>query len=152
MMSACRKWIALSLILAMSAGPGVAWAEGSGGPHGKGHRMGDPERMAEHMIRRLDLDETQAQTVQNIVDAAAPELNALRDRGRKNHEALRDLDAGDPDFDAKLSDLALESGEIMSAKTLLQGRLRAELHAVLTPEQRLEMAESRHRGRDKDRH
>jgi protein CpxP len=102
--------------------------------------------MAEHLSRRLDLDDNQQQALANVVDAASPEMNELRDKVRENRDAIRDLDANDPDYDAKLSNLARDNGELASAATLLHGRLRAEINALLTPEQRETLANSPKRG------
>lgn len=118
---------------------------GPGGHHGWQGDFGDPDRLAEHLTRRLDLDEDQTQKIRNIVSAATPEMQELRDRAMQNHEAVRTLDASDPDFDTRLSTLARENGDLASAATLLHGRLRAEINAVLTPEQREEFAEMPHR-------
>jgi Spy/CpxP family protein refolding chaperone len=130
--------LAACLILTMTG----VWAKDGGGTHGPSHEFGDPERMVEHMIRRLDLDDTQAQSVKNIVEAARPEMTELRNRARENHKAVRELDAGDADFGAKLSNLAHVSGELATQATLLHGRLRAEINAVLTPEQRQKLADN----------
>ena len=101
----------------------------------------DPQRMIEMMTRRLDLDETQAQTVANIVESARPEFESLRESGRSQREAMRELQVSDPDYGSKLQNLAAERGELAAASTQLRGRVRAEIHAVLTPEQQQKMAE-----------
>lgn len=139
-MNISRNSLLAACLLLSTAG---VWAKDGGEPHGPSHEFGDPERMVEHMIRRLDLDDTQAQSVKNIVEAARPEIAELRDRARENHKAVRELDADDADFGAKLSNLAHTSGELATQATLLHGRLRAEINAVLTPEQRQKLAESR---------
>jgi protein CpxP len=136
-----KTWLAISALLISTA----AVAGGSGGHHAWQGDFGDPDRLVEHMTRRLELDETQTAKVQNIVTAAKPEMLELRDRAMQNHEAVRTLDANDPDFDTKLANLAQENGELATAATLLHGRLRAEINAVLTPEQREEFAGMSHR-------
>ena len=60
---------------------------------GASHRMhrdefGDPARLIEMMTRHLDLDDTQSQTVGNILEAAKPEIDALRERMRTSREAM----------------------------------------------------------------
>jgi len=114
-------------------------------PHGhRGDRHGspgmggfgpDPVFIVERLARHLDLDETQENRVSNILDAARPEFDALRDRGRSARENMKNLDPSDPDYSAALDNLAQESGDIMTEAALLFGRVRAEVHAVLTPEQ-----------------
>lgn len=106
-----------------------------------GHGGGNPARMADHLIRWLDLQDDQAQAVRNIADAAAPEIEAVRERARANREGLRNLDPGDQGYDAGLNRLADENGYLAAEATRLFGRLRAELHAVLTAEQQQQLAE-----------
>lgn len=109
----------------------------------RGHRSGmsfrDPARMLQRLARRLDLDETQEQSIGNIVEAARPEASALRERARANFTAMRELATDDPDYSAKLSNLSLENGEIVTQGTLLMGRVRAEVNAELTAEQSAEL-------------
>lgn len=108
-------------------------------PH-RGQREGmRPEQMIEMMTRRLDLDETQTEQVKNIVSAAKPEFDALREKGVANREAMRNLDVDDAEYGVKLQNLSAESGNVMASSSELRGRLRAEIHAILTPEQREEL-------------
>jgi len=117
---------------------------------------GDPERMVEMMSRHLDLDETQSQTISNILQAAKPAADSLHERSRENHEALRALDVNNANYNAALQDLSVESGQLEAEKTLLRGRVRGEIHAFLTAEQQQKMADRigrkgshrRHQGND----
>lgn len=134
---------------------GAGEARGSShGQHGRGFR--DPARMIQRMAKQLDLDETQQQTINNIVEAARPEFESLRERAGVNRQAMRNLVTTDPDYSAKLSNLAIENGELMAEGTILFGRVRAELSAELTEEQRAmleeRMAQGRERGRRGRRH
>ncbi len=133
-----KMWFVTGLLLVSAT---AAAGDGSDRHHRSHGEFGDPDRMVEHITRRLELDETQAQTLRNIVDASRPEIIELRERAIENHQAVRELDASDSEFDTKLSLLARENGELATAATLLHGRLRAELNAVLTPEQRAELAD-----------
>jgi len=111
----------------------------------------DAQRMIQGMARRLDLDDTQVEQMTNIVESARPEMESLRENGRENRKAMRELDVTDPDYGAKLQNLAAAKGELEVSSTELRGRLRADMHAILTPEQQQKMAEfrpnDRHRGR-----
>lgn len=148
-----KKWIAVFCLALSGLASSLVIAEGSGGHHGMRGAFGDSERMVEHMTRQLDLDDTQAQSVRNIVDAAAPEMTSLRERTRENHEQIRALDSNQADYDAALANLARTSGELATEATLLHGRLRAELNAVLTAEQQQKLAEkmSKHERAGNDR-
>ena len=113
--------------------------------------FGDPQRLVKMMTRHLELDEDQEQAVRNIVDAAQPEIDALRERGRAAREQMHSLDVDNPDYGVELQNLATEIGEVTSAATLLHGRLRADVYAVLTPEQRELAANHRASARDRFR-
>lgn len=103
----------------------------------------DAQRMIQGMARRLDLDDTQVEQMTNIVESARPEMESLRENGRENRKAMRELDVTDPDYGAKLQNLAAAKGELEVSSTELRGRLRADMHAILTPEQQQKMAEFR---------
>jgi Spy/CpxP family protein refolding chaperone len=100
------------------------------------------ERMAEH----LDLDDVQYEQLENIMAAAKPELKALREQLRANKKALRDLDANDPEVQT----IAISNGELATEGTLLATRIRGEINAVLTDEQRARLDEGKER-RKKER-
>lgn len=111
--------------------------------------FGDPDRMLAHMQRRLELDEDQALKIGNVLSAVDPESSALRERGMAVRESIAELDAGDKDYHARLQDLALESGEVATSMVMLLGRVRAELYAELTDEQRQKLASGRGHWRER---
>lgn len=107
----------------------------------RGHRQSmRPEHMARMITRRLELDDNQTERVSNIMAGVKPEFDVLRERGTLNHEAMRSLDVDDPDYGAKLQNLSAEQGELAATTAELRGRIRAEIHAILTPEQREKFA------------
>ena len=53
-----------------------------------GHGFDRPMMITERMAERLELDETQRQSIQNIIEAAKPEFEALRDRVQAEVEAV----------------------------------------------------------------
>ncbi len=150
-----KKFLAATTAAAMCAAAGTyAFAQDAEGHDGKrhmrgaSHRMhhdefGDPARLLEMMTRHLDLDDTQSQTVGNILEAAKPEIDALRGRMRASREAMHSLDVNDPDYGSNLQNLSTEIGALTSEATLLHGRLRADVYAELTPEQRARAAAGR---------
>lgn len=99
-------------------------------------------RMAEH----LDLDDAQRESVENIMGAAQPEIEALRERLRANHDALKSLSGSGPD----VQNIATSNGALATEATLLFVRVRTEIDAVLTDEQRAKLAEFKGR-KGKDR-
>ena len=108
--------------------------------------------MLEHMADHLDLDDAQRERVQNILEAAKPEIEALRDQGRANREALNTLDPNDPAYSAALNDIAVSNGQLATEGTLLFTRIRTEVDAVLTEEQREKLARSKERMRKRFEH
>lgn len=124
-----------------NSGPGMRHEKGMERHHREGPGMHAPEEMLSRMTEMLDLDENQSQSIRNIVDAAKPQFDSLRERSRANRDALRDLDINDPDYNAKLQNLSAESGQLASEMTLLHGQVRADIGAVLTAEQRQELSE-----------
>ena len=65
---------------------------------------------------------------------------------------MRELETTDPDYSAKLNNLAIENGELMASGTILFGRVRAELAAELTDEQRAKLEAHMQEGRKRFRH
>ena len=139
---------------------GLAWAgpdpdercELHRGHFGMMHDGPNFDRLVEHLSRRLELDDTQTQAIRNIIDAARPEAEALRERARANHEAMRALEFSDSEYDVKLQNLALENGELATQLTLLRGRVLSEINAELSAEQQAQFAEGRNKMWKRFRH
>lgn len=91
----------------------LAFASSAHAEPGAKDALAGPALMTERMAERLELDETQRQSISNILEAAKPEFDAL-------HEAREELAT----------------------------RVRSEIDAVLTEEQRAELDSIRQRGRD----
>ena len=104
---------------------------------GPGFGMPHPGMISERMAERLGLDEAQRESVDNIMSAAKPEIKALREKAKANRDALKELDASDPE----VQNIAISNGELATEATLLFARVRGEINAVLTDEQRAELAE-----------
>lgn len=120
---------ALGTVLLLSA---AAWS--------KGPREGfDSERMLAHMSEKLELTESQEQQAQEIFAADRDQIQADHTRMREIREAL---EAQQSDYNAgETQKLADELGEITSRMAYQMTSNRAELHQLLTPEQRQEMDE-----------
>ena len=148
-----KSYLVVIAILAASVAGGAACGQEMNGSdedrdkrsehmRGPGRDFGGPEAMISRMTRHLGLDDTQTQSIENIMQAAKPELDALRQRSHANDKAVRSLDAGDAAYGSKLQNLSVESGELAAEMTLLRGRIRGDVHAVLTPEQQQKLAEA----------
>jgi Spy/CpxP family protein refolding chaperone len=154
---------AITAVMMCTAAGTYAFAQDSEAHDGKRHMrgarhhmqhdgFGDPARMLERMTRHLDLDDTQTQTIGNIIETAKPEIDALRERAQATREAMHELDVDAPDYGSNLQNLSTQIGALTAEATLLHGRLRADVFAELTPEQRERAAEGRDRMRNRFRH
>ncbi len=114
--------------LASTAFAAPGFGLGPGGP-------GNPALMLEHMADHLDLTEEQRYSVENILEAAKPEIEAIREQAKANREAIHALDPADPAYDVQLNNIAVSNGELATTGTLLAVRVRNEVAAVLTEEQ-----------------
>lgn len=146
--------VAIVSVLVLISGATSGFAQQSDGHRGShdSHRRGDrghgprnPERIIARMTRHLDLDELQQEKMSNIMLAAKPELDALRDRSKANRDARHALDENDSDYAARLGDIAAEKGEIVTEREIILGRVRSEIHAELTEEQLAKISERRER-------
>ena len=138
---------AIMVVLIASSVGSTVFAQSDERPQGERHRMpgGGFGQLSERMADRLGLDETQRQSVQNIQLAARPEITALRERMQSNREEMKALDPDDPNRSASLSEIADEKGQLAAEATLLFDRVRNEVSAVLTDEQRTKFEQGRDR-------
>ena len=68
-------------------------------------------------------------------------LKLLRERGRTLRSSIRELDPEDASYGAVLQDLSAATGQVAAELVLLTGRVRADIHGILTPEQQQSLAE-----------
>ena len=128
-------------VVAGQADEGAAAPERHQEHRQRGRDFDGPGFLSERATELLGLDDAQSQQVKNILEAAKPEFDALRERGRELRQALMALDPADADYGAALQNLSVDSGQVATDITLLHGRVRSEVNAVLTPEQRSLLAE-----------
>ena len=107
--------------------------------------LAGPGLKVERMAKHLELDEAQKQSIENILDASRPEFQALRTDFRANRRALDALDPADANYSAAINDIAAENGRLATEGTLLMSRVRNEIHAVLTEEQRAKLEQGKQR-------
>ncbi len=117
---------------------------------GQRGQMG-PERSIRMLTNRLELDETQAQQVRNIYLAAEPDSESLREQGRTNRMAMRDLNSEDADYEATKQSLSTEREGIRATAKELRDRIRTDIDGVLTAEQREKFAALSERGQERGR-
>ena len=137
-MNKTRSILAVTGLALALAGAAAAHDRGRLGGPGMGFGP-EPAKIVERMSRHLDLNETQTVEIENIVTAAQPEIDALKARAREQRQAMRDLTPDSDDYSARLNDLAASGGQLLTEGLVLFGRVRAEVHEVLTPEQAAEL-------------
>lgn len=111
----------------------------SAGDHG-------PRDPVAKMAERLDLDASQKASVEAIFERNRPAQQALRERHREHFGALRALDPKSADYSTQAQALADQAGTLARDRVLQSTQLRAELAAVLTPEQLAQLKAREHRG------
>ncbi len=108
---------------------------------GPAHRMGPPSLadIIDRQAERLGLDAATKAKVDEVVDAAQPEMEKLRERLQKENQTMGELLAQDaPALDTVMK----QADAIGNSETELQKlRLRTllKVRALLTPEQRAEL-------------
>lgn len=120
----------------MMQGPGMM--PGPGMKHGMGPMM---------HLRALDLSEAQRDKIFSIMHGQAPVMRDKHKAIRKAREELKTLAHGEG-FDAAKARAASDAlGKAVSEMALLRVQTHAQVHALLTPEQRKKAEEMhRHRG------
>jgi periplasmic protein CpxP/Spy len=136
--------IAAAATLALG-GAGLVLAGGfGGGDHGpgmRGHRgPGDVLGRMGRMLHRLDLSSEQRDQVHAILDAARPQLKTHADALRAGHQQLRDLSPAKFD-EAAVRAIAANQAREMTEMIVLSQKIRAQVYAVLTPEQQAQLAQ-----------
>ena len=133
-----RRWPALAAgtLLLAAAGAAVAF----GGPHGHGpHRGGMPGDAASMPLRgayRLDdLSDAQRQELDALRDEMRQDMRERMDAARDDRRALRDAFRDGADAEG-VRPLAERRGRRVTEMILARARVRSELAAILTEEQR----------------
>lgn len=144
----------LIIVTALVAGGGVAVAGSYGGHERDGcrseqHGMNQEERAEKRLARmteKLGLTESQQQAIQAIRSEAGPERERIRAAMKENRAALKSLVTDSGASEADIRRLADQQGELMADAIVLRARMKQEMDAVLTDEQR-QKAHAWHRER-----
>jgi len=126
------------------------------GPGGHGPRAMSPERvdarmdrMAERLVRWVDGTADQKERIAAIGKAAAKDLRDLRGQGGDLHRRAMDLLKAQSIDRAAIEDLRSQQMAVADAVSRRTSAALADTAEVLTPEQRIKLAErmQSHRGR-----
>lgn len=120
--------ISVALILAGSSITVIA------GPHCKYHER---EHGLERMIKHLDLNEAQAAKVEAILESVENERS--NKKGMPKMRALMTLNPDDANYFQQVEAQADATSKDMKAHILKMAKVRQEIHALLTDEQKQKM-------------
>lgn len=121
--------------------------------HHKSHHKGGEHHGHKHMHmlqKKLDLTDEQKEQIKAIHEVAGD--GAKHKRGKGRHSVMT-LDPSAADYREQVEQLAQESADRLEQSIIRRGETHAQVHAVLTPEQREELKEMREKmqERRKDR-
>ncbi|GAV20782.1 periplasmic protein CpxP [Mariprofundus micogutta] len=106
-------------------------------PPGGGGGMQRMERMADE----LNLTDQQRQQFKQIHRDNRGAGMIIRDAMQDNRDAMQKLDPGAKGYSKQVAKLADEKADLVKQMTVHRAEVRAEIHAILTPEQRTKAAE-----------
>ncbi len=141
--------IATAASLTLGAAVVLAHGHGTPGMHPGGASCGGMvmQRIT-RMLHRLDLSDGQREKVHAILEAARPEFRAHMESLRAGRQKLWNLDPGTFD-EARVRELARARADEMVELMVLGQKVRSQVWAVLTPEQREKAAEMRGKMRER---
>ena len=103
--------------------------------------------IARHFMRamadELELTAGQRGSIRSLMERELPRMQELREEQFANRQRLIDASPYDVDYDSVVQEVAEANGRLTAEGVRLRGQLRAEVHALLTPEQRLKAREVR---------
>jgi protein CpxP len=99
-------------------------------------------------LRGVKLSDAQREQVKAIMQQQQTQRREQHEQLRNAHEALRALAQSGQFDEGKAAALAQTAGQAMAAMALQQARTESQVIALLTPEQRQQMADAQARHRD----
>ena len=99
--------------------------------------------MQERMAQSLNLTDKQQDQFKQIHRDARDQMQSIRDAMQDNRDALRKLDPTAKDYMKQVDKLAAEKGSLVESMVRTRAKTRAEIAAILTPDQRARMSELR---------
>jgi periplasmic protein CpxP/Spy len=138
-----RVLIAAGIVAAVAGGTvALAQAPAPGGPgvHGPGRRGGPG---ADFGLRGVDLTDAQRDQVRAIRESHQSEFDAARTKLRDAHRAFGEATRAATIDEAAIRARSAEVAAAMADEAILRAKVRAEVFAILTPEQQQKANEVR---------
>lgn len=147
-----KRLLFAGAVSALAAGIAVAQPMGGdgggcGNRHGGHHEMrhggtgGGPMIGGDRMFRNLNLTDTQEDRLFELKHAQMPQTRQKMRAARDAREALRKLALIEPYDAAKAKQLAATQAQAMTDLALMRTEFTAQAMAILTPEQRKQIAD-----------
>lgn len=109
------------------------------GAHAAGYGKHDEFKMM-RVLSKLDLSEAQQQELQALMEQKREMFKSQKEAQREARKALHDAMIAEPYDAAQVHQLAEAQGKAVTARILMRAQTQQEIHALLTPEQRTELA------------
>jgi protein CpxP len=132
--------IAAVVVLAAGAIFVAGQIKGRSGAKGFGHGRG---HMAGMMLRGLNLTDDQKAKVKSIFEAAKTDVQPLREALKENRKKLNSVTANGAFDQAQIQAIADEQGALMSKMIVEREKVKSQIIAILTDEQKAKAAQMR---------
>jgi protein CpxP len=139
-----RILIAAGLVAALGGGSMVALAEPSqGGPGGRftGRGQRGAPGGVDLGLRGISLTDSEREQVRSIMDTHRAALQETAGKVREAHRAMAEAARAESVDEAAIRAQSTALANALAEETLLQARVRAEVHGILTAEQLQQMKE-----------
>ncbi len=144
--------LALASVLALGSTSAMA-APGAGGPGASGHgwhgQRGHHGHGQMRMLDKLDLSDAQKANIKQIVSTERTQNEAPREALRQQRLAFESMTPSDAGYQAAATKLAQAEGQSTQARVQRMANLRAQIYAVLTPEQQAQAATFRQQAQER---
>jgi protein CpxP len=105
------------------------------GPHGWHHHGGEW-----HLLGKLGLNAAQKQQIKELMTAARPQMQTLREQMQANMAKLRQTPPTDPNYASVVSQVSQTHGTLSGQMMTQRAEVRAQVFKVLTPAQQGQLA------------
>lgn len=110
--------------------------QGKHGNHGK--RRGHSMKM---LFRELELTDVQKEQIKSIAQASRESSKSLREQVKANREQLRKIGEGGVFSETQVQAIAEQQGALHAQMIVERERVKSQIFAILTPEQKAKAAE-----------
>ena len=139
-----RILIAAGLIAALAGGTAVSFAQGPGGPGAPGIERKRGPRVGPHFdagLRGIELTDAQREQVRSIMQSHRGELDTVAKALRDAHRAFAEATRAATVDETAIRQQSTTVANAMADEAILRAKVRAEVHALLTPEQQQQLKE-----------